>query len=104
MRAEDVTALTNFASVILRAMVDDEGAVQASAVAGDDSIIIEIRVNPKDAGKVIGKSGRHITALRTIMQGIGGKYGVRVNLELIEENGRRARANDDTDPANFWNK
>ncbi len=40
---------------------------------------LEVHVHPDDLGKVIGRSGRTATALRTVMAGIGGR-GVRVDV------------------------
>jgi predicted RNA-binding protein YlqC (UPF0109 family) len=40
---------------------------------------LEVRVNPDDLGKVIGRGGRTATALRTVVNGIGGR-GVRVDV------------------------
>ena len=41
--------------------------------------MLEVRVNPEDIGKVIGRNGRTATALRTVVGGIGGR-GVRVDV------------------------
>jgi uncharacterized protein len=41
--------------------------------------VLEVRVNPDDLGKVIGRGGRTATALRTVVNGIGGR-GVRVDV------------------------
>jgi predicted RNA-binding protein YlqC (UPF0109 family) len=41
--------------------------------------VLEVRVHPEDLGKVIGRGGRTATALRTVMNGIGGR-GVRVDV------------------------
>ena len=41
--------------------------------------ILEVRVNPEDLGKVIGRGGRTATALRTLVAGIGGR-GIRVDV------------------------
>lgn len=41
--------------------------------------LLEVRVNPEDLGKVIGRGGRTATALRTLVAGIGGR-GIRVDV------------------------
>jgi len=50
-----------------------------------------IHAEPKDRGRIIGKSGRMISSLRTICQAAGEKSGLRVNVEIFEaEDERRA--------------
>ncbi len=54
-----------------------------------------IHAEPKDRGRIIGKSGRMISSLRTICQAAGEKSGLRVNVEIFEEeNERRAHRPD----------
>ena len=48
-------------------------------VSGRRGRTLEVRVNPEDLGKVIGRSGRTAKALRTVVTAIGGK-GVRVDV------------------------
>jgi predicted RNA-binding protein YlqC (UPF0109 family) len=45
---------------------------------------LEVRVNPEDLGRVIGRSGRTATALRTVLQAVGGKNGVRVDFVDVD--------------------
>lgn len=46
--------------------------------------ILEVRVNPEDMGKVIGRNGRTARALRTVVAALGGR-GVRVDLVDVDE-------------------
>src|SRR2546422_7396432 len=48
----------------------------------------ELRLNPTDVGKVIGKQGRTITAIRTLLTSAAAKQGKRAMLEIIEPEGR----------------
>jgi predicted RNA-binding protein YlqC (UPF0109 family) len=45
----------------------------------------EIRVAPGDLGKVIGRQGRTIRALRTLLDARSGKDGVRYRVEILED-------------------
>lgn len=48
-----------------------------------------IHAEPKDRGRIIGKSGRMISSLRTLCQAAGEKAGLRVNVEIFEEEDER---------------
>jgi predicted RNA-binding protein YlqC (UPF0109 family) len=46
--------------------------------------ILEVRVNPEDLGKVIGRNGRTATALRTVVAALGGRNGARVDFVDVD--------------------
>jgi len=48
-----------------------------------------IHAEPKDRGRIIGKSGRMISSLRTLCQAAGEKAGLRINVEIFEEEDER---------------
>jgi predicted RNA-binding protein YlqC (UPF0109 family) len=45
---------------------------------------LEVRVNPEDLGRVIGRSGRTATALRTVLQALSGKSNIRVDFVDVD--------------------
>ncbi len=47
--------------------------------------VLEVRVHPDDLGKVIGRSGRTATALRTVLSALGGRS---VRIDLVDQHGR----------------
>lgn len=51
-------------------------------------INLSIKVNPEDMGRVIGKSGKVIKAIRQIGRIIAIKKGVRVNIDVVDEGNR----------------
>jgi predicted RNA-binding protein YlqC (UPF0109 family) len=53
-------------------------------VEGEKTTVIELRVDPADLGKVIGKQGRTARSIRTILNAAGIKKGKRVVLEILE--------------------
>ena len=66
-------------------LVDDPEAVEIAEVEGDDgSMIVEVSVNPEDVGKIIGKRGRIIRALRTLAKAAGQKQGRSVTVEVVD--------------------
>jgi predicted RNA-binding protein YlqC (UPF0109 family) len=46
--------------------------------------LLEVRVNPEDLGKVIGRNGRTATALRTVIGALGGKGGARIDFVDVD--------------------
>lgn len=59
--------------MIIRALVDEPEQVVVNEIEGERSIIYEVRVDPGDLGKVIGKGGRIANALRTLVRAAGAK-------------------------------
>ena len=69
---------------IVKALVDNPDKVIVKEIAGEKSIIFELRVGEGDLGKVIGKEGRTAKAIRTIITAAAMKQGKRTVLEIIE--------------------
>jgi predicted RNA-binding protein YlqC (UPF0109 family) len=68
---------------IAKSLVDDPSQVQVSEVSGSGSIIIELRVAPEDMGRIIGKNGRVVNSIRTLLRASAARQGKRVTLEII---------------------
>ena len=51
--------------------------------------MLEVRVNPEDIGKVIGRQGRTATALRTVVSALAGRDAVRVDFVDVDKQARR---------------
>ena len=69
---------------IVKALVDNPDAVEVKEIAGEKSIIYELKVGEGDLGKVIGKEGRTAKAMRTIITAAAMKQGKRTVLEILE--------------------
>jgi predicted RNA-binding protein YlqC (UPF0109 family) len=69
---------------IVRALVDHPEAVQVRQLEGERTIILELRVAPEDVGKVIGRQGRIVNALRTVVRAAAVREGKRVTLEVLQ--------------------
>lgn len=69
---------------IVKALVDTPDKVVIKEIAGEKSIIYELRVGDGDLGKVIGKEGRTAKAIRTIITAAAMKQGKRTVIEIIE--------------------
>jgi hypothetical protein len=68
---------------IAKSLVDDPSQVQVNEVAGQGSLILELKVSPEDMGRIIGKSGRVVNAIRTLLRASAARQGKRVTLEII---------------------
>jgi predicted RNA-binding protein YlqC (UPF0109 family) len=67
-----------------RALVESPDAVSVQEIAGGQSSLIELRVAQPDLGSIIGKAGRNVDALRTILSAASAKHKRRVILDVIE--------------------
>lgn len=75
--------MTELLTQIIKQIVDSPEEVVVNEVQGERAIVLEIKVAPDDVGKVIGREGRIINALRQIIKAAAGKRDKRVNIELI---------------------
>jgi len=76
---------------VLTPILDHPEALRVEVTGEGRKMAALIYADPKDRGRIIGKSGRMITSLRTLMQAAGEKVGARVNVELFDED-RPAKA------------
>lgn len=65
-------------------LVDKPEAVQVKEIVGEKETVLELRVDPGDIGKVIGKNGRIAKSLRTILTASAIKEGKMYSLEIID--------------------
>jgi uncharacterized protein len=71
--------------MIIKALVDESEAVDVREVEQrNGSTLIEVRVAPNDVGKIIGKQGKTIRALRSLARIAGVKKNRRYLLEIVE--------------------
>ena len=68
---------------IAKSLVDDPSQVHVSEIEGESSVILELRVGPEDMGRIIGKGGRTVNAMRTLIRVLAAKQGKRVTLEVV---------------------
>ena len=70
---------------VVKKLVDKPDEVNVEAVESDQTIIYELTVGDGDYGKVIGKRGRNISAIRTLLFAVNAKEGgKRARLEVID--------------------
>jgi uncharacterized protein len=69
---------------IAKAIVDHPDQVRVHGVEGESSLVIELGVAKEDLGKIIGKHGRTITALRIVLNATRAQNAKRHVLEVLE--------------------
>ncbi|MDX6303877.1 MAG: uncharacterized protein QOG23_1015 [Blastocatellia bacterium] len=70
--------------MIVKALVDETDAVDVREIERDGTTRIEVRVAQSDMGKVIGKQGRTVRALRSLVYAAGLKQHRRFVLDVVE--------------------
>jgi uncharacterized protein len=69
---------------LVRALVEDPGAVQVEELEEDGDVVLEVTVAPDDLGRVIGRGGRIANALRSVARAAATKEERRVLVEILE--------------------
>ena len=77
--------MVELGSDIAKSLVEKPDAVDVRAVETDEGVTIELRVDPDDMGKVIGKQGRIAKAIRTVVKAATAKDEKPVFVEIVEE-------------------
>lgn len=68
---------------IVCGLVDNEDAVSLDVTDGEGSSLIEVTCSEEDAGRVIGRKGRTIKAIRTLARALGQRVGTAVEVEVV---------------------
>ncbi len=76
-----------FLRSIIESLVQNTEAIEISEKQDELGTLVSLKVAPSDMGAVIGRGGKTIDALRTVMRVFGSKSGARVNLRIIEDRG-----------------
>lgn len=77
--------MKEFVAYIVKNLVDQPELVKINEVGGTHTLIIELSVAKSDIGKIIGKNGKTINAIRTLLMSVASRNGIRVNLEILED-------------------
>lgn len=70
--------------VLVKDIVDNPDAVTVTTRIEDKTNVLELRVDPADMGKVIGRQGKIAKAIRTLMKAYATKNGTKINVEIMD--------------------
>lgn len=76
--------LKDLIEFLAKALVDHPDQVEVAEIAGEQTVVLELRVAKEDLGKVIGKQGRTVKAMRAILSAASSKLRKRADLEILE--------------------
>ncbi len=79
----DVPGLA-FLTYVLTSLVEDRDQLKIDPTIDDLGILLTVQVSERDMGKLIGKNGQTVQALRTLLRIIGGNSKQRINMKILE--------------------
>ncbi|HIR43494.1 MAG: KH domain-containing protein [Eggerthellaceae bacterium] len=83
--SEQTENIVGLVEAIVLPLIEFPDDLEISASEDEDgSILVEMRVNEEDAGKVIGRQGRIIKSIRTLARAAAARSGAQVDVELLD--------------------
>jgi len=83
-KGEVCIMISNVIESIIKALVDNPDKVQINQESGEKTLSLNISCDRSDIGKIIGKSGKTISAIRTIAKIISSKNGKKITITVID--------------------
>ena len=68
---------------IVKSIVDNPDSVHITETVHESSVTLEVQVADGDMGRVIGRGGSVVNSIRSLLQVLAAKNGVRVSLEIV---------------------
>ena len=78
-----MSTVEDLVEYIVKALADEPDKVELSEIEGESSIVLELRVAQNDMGRMTGREGRTINAMRSLSRVLGAKMGKKVTLEIV---------------------
>ena len=82
--AGGVNDLEHFVDYVVRALVDQPDQVCVASVENEKCTVIQVKCAKDDIGKVIGKNGKTISAIRALVNGSGKRIGKEMTVEVTD--------------------
>lgn len=83
-----------FLEYVVKSLIQNPEEVTVTPVERNGATVYELRMNPSDVGRIIGRDGATINAIRSLLATGSAKKGIRCSLEIVEEGGGRGRRSD----------
>ena len=77
--------MQEFLEYVVKGLVHNTGAVTVTQVNRAGATVYELRMDPADVGKIIGRQGATINAIRSMLLAGSAKKGVRCSVEIVED-------------------
>ena len=77
--------MTKLVEAIAKSLVDNPDGVVVTETESRQGIVIRLKVDPSDMGKVIGKQGRTAKAFRTVVNAAATRENKKVTVEIVKE-------------------
>jgi uncharacterized protein len=74
-----------FLKNLIEALVDHPASIEITEKQDELGTLLSLKVAPADMGTIIGRGGKTIDSLRTVIRVFGSKSGARLNLRIIED-------------------
>jgi hypothetical protein len=84
--------IQEFVEYIAKSLVDDPSQVHVNLTENAHTVTVELQVAPGDMGRIIGKGGRVVNSLRTLVRIAAIRQGKRATLEILDRNGQVERS------------
>lgn len=78
--------MQSFLEYVVKGLVEHPDEVKVTPVEREGTTVYELRLNPQDVGRIIGRQGMTINAIRSLLLAGSAKKGMRCSLEIVEEN------------------
>jgi hypothetical protein len=77
--------MQEFLAYVVKGLVQHPDAVSVTPVERGGATVYELRLDPTDVGKIIGKQGVTINAIRSLLLAGSAKKGIRCSVEIVED-------------------
>lgn len=82
--SDNSTPGLDFLRYVLESIVEDRDQLSIDARTDELGVLLTVKVSDRDMGKLIGKGGQTVRALRTLLRLLGGNMHQRINLKILE--------------------
>ena len=74
-----------FLRFVIESLVDKKEAIEITEKHDELGTLVTLKVDQSDMGSIIGRGGKTIDSIRTVLRVFGSKKGERVNLRILED-------------------